>query len=118
MQELQERKKIRKKERKKKKKPENEADVEADGDVARAETSKAEPGEHEESSDEAAQNILSLSPNPSAQDVAQDQKETAEAAAADGEVYCCAFCVSTSGLGVGLEVEEATCLHMLLVLQM
>lgn len=88
VQELQERKKIKKKERKKKKKPESEA--EADADTAPAETSEAEPGEHEESSDEAAQPAFSPKANP--QDVAQLQKETAEAAAAaaaDGEVPSC-----------------------------
>lgn len=64
-----------------------------DADTAPAETSEAEPGEHGESSDEAAQQALS--PETSAQDVGSDQQDTAQAAAeavatADGEYCCCA----------------------------
>ena len=102
-QELQERKKIKKKERKKKKKPESEADVEAeaeaDADTAQAEASEAEPGEHGDSSDEAAQ--AGISPETSGQDIAHSHKgtpegatEAAESAAAatapDGECLCTA----------------------------
>lgn len=75
---MQERKKIKKKERKKKKKPEGEADPELD--AARAETSEAEPGEHGESSDEAA--LQAPSPQASAEDVGQDVKEASDADAA------------------------------------